>query len=79
MMNFYSGAGAVVSREANALASISVEYGRANGADYYLIRIPRYTVDGRRFKPKVAITSADGSVGGSKVSTLTFANWRNNI
>lgn len=79
MMQFYSGAGAVVSREANALASISIEYGRANGADYYLIRIPKYTVDGRRFKPKVAITSADGSVTGSKISALNFAKRENTV
>ena len=56
-----------------AEASIGIEYGRANGADYYLIRIPRYSLDGRRFKPKVAITSADGAVSGTKISALNYA------
>lgn len=63
----------------NAIASISVEYGRYEGASYYLARIPRYTIDGRRIKPKVAITSEDGSVDGAKVSALTFAKRENAI
>lgn len=73
MTEFFSGQGKTVSDKANALASISVEYGREAGADYYLIRIPRYSIDGRRFKPKVALTSADGSISGSKISALSFA------
>lgn len=79
MMDFYNGLGAVVSQKANALASIHIEYGRANGADYYLIRIPKYTVDGSRFKPKVAITSADGAVSGSKISALNYAKRENTV
>ena len=63
----------------NAVASISVEYGRYEGASYYLARIPRYTIDGRRIKPKVALTSADGSLDGAKVSALTFAKRENTI
>lgn len=62
-----------------AIASITVEYGRADGAGYYLIRIPKYTVDGKRISPKVAVTSADGSVSGKKVSALTFAKRENTV
>lgn len=58
---------------ANAIGSITVEYGRYEGASYYLIRIPRYSVDGKRIMPKVALTSADGTLTGSKVSALNFA------
>ena len=63
----------------NAIASIEIEYGRVNGASYYLVRIPKYTIDGRRLTPKVAITSADGSVSGAKVSALTFAKRENTV
>lgn len=55
------------------IASITVEYGRVSGASYYFVRIPKFTIDGRRLTPKVAITSEDGSVDGSKVSALTFS------
>ena len=61
----------------DGIDSISVEYGRANNSSYYLVRIPKYTNDGRRMTPKVAITSKDGSVDGSKVSALTFAKREN--
>lgn len=55
-------------------AAVSIEYGRLNGASsYYFLRIPRYDLNGRRISPKVKITSADGSVDSTKVSTLTFA------
>ena len=55
-------------------AAVSIEYGRLNGAtSYYFLRIPRYDLNGRRVSPKVALTSADGSVDGSKASALTFA------
>lgn len=62
-----------------AISSITIEYGRHNGASYYLARIPRHTIDGKRITPKVAITSADGSVSGGKVSALTFARRENTI
>lgn len=52
---------------------VNIEYGRANGSSYYLCRIPKYSNEGKRIVPKVAITSEDGSVGGGKVSALTFA------
>ena len=45
-----------------AISSISIEYGRYEGASYYIARIPKYTVDGKRLYLKVAITSEDGSV-----------------
>lgn len=56
-----------------AISSISIEYGRYEGASYYIARIPKYTVDGKRLYLKVAITSEDGSVDGAKVSALNFA------
>ncbi len=56
-----------------AISSVSVEYGRSNGASYYLLRIPRYTNDGKRIFPRVAITSSDKSISGTKVSALEFA------
>lgn len=83
MSTLYRGQGGAVSLEElellKAEASIGIEYGRSGGADYYLIRIPKYTVDGRRFKPKVAITSADGSVTGNKSSALNFAKGKNKV
>ncbi len=57
----------------NAIASIGIEYGRINGASYYLVRIPKYSIDGKRLMPKVALTSANGNIDGTKVSTLAFA------
>jgi len=83
MSTLYHGDGSAISLEElerlKAMASIGIEYGRANGADYYLIRIPKYTVDGRRFKPKVAITSANGSVSGTKISALNYAKRENTV
>ena len=73
MTEFYNGRGGLVSGKINALAGISIEYGREAGADYYMVRIPRYSIDGRRLKPRVALTSADGSVTGSKISALNYA------
>lgn len=63
----------------NAIMSISVSYERANGSSYYLLRIPKYTVSGKRLSPKVAITSLDGSVTGNKYSALDFARRENTI
>lgn len=68
-----------LSGNAKASAEIDIEYGRYEGASYYLARIPRFTLDGRSIKPKVAITSADGSVGGNKVSALNFAKRENTM
>ena len=63
----------------NAIASISIEYGRVSGASYCFARIPRYTIDGKRIKAKAALTSEDGSLTGGKVSALTFAKRENAI
>lgn len=85
MVDFFNGTGdqiklnEAVSQKTNAINSIDIEYGRANNSSYYLIRIPRFTVDGKRIVPKVAITSEDGSVGGAKVSALDFAKRENTV
>lgn len=79
MTKLYDKNGNDILKTLNAIASISVEYGRKNGASYYLVRIPKRTIDGKRLTPKVAITSADGSVTGSKVSALTFAKRENTV
>lgn len=77
MSKLYNGDGSVLSlaelEQLRAEASVGVEYGRAEGACYYLLRIPRFSLDGKRIRPKVALTSADGAVDGTKVSALTFA------
>lgn len=66
-------------RRANAIASINIEYGRADGASYYLIRIPKYSVDGDRILPRVALTSRDGSLTGEKCSALDYARRENTV
>lgn len=68
-----------VNGNAKTFAEIDIEYGRYESASYYLARIPRFTLDGKRIMPKVAITSVDGSVGGSKVSALNFARRENTL
>lgn len=78
----YDGYGArldVTDERNDVLHSIDVEYNRANGTSYFLCRIPKYSVSGKRITPKVAITSADGSVQGNKVSALTFAMRENTL
>ena len=61
------------------LSSISIEYGRTEGASYYLARIPKYSINGKKIVPKVAITSADGAIEGKKTSTLDYAKRENTI
>lgn len=56
-----------------AIGSISVEYGRINGASYVFARIPKTLNDGSRLFPKVVLTSRDGSLSGAKRSTLNYA------
>ena len=63
----------------SALASIHLEYGRANDTCYCLIRIPKFTVDGKPILPRVALTSADGSLNGKKCSALDYARRENPI
>lgn len=62
-----------------AIGSISVEYGRVNGASYVFVRIPKTLNDGSRLVPKVALTSRDGSLSGAKRSTLNYARDRDTI
>lgn len=67
------------SQRENAIASMAIEYGRTGGASYCLIRIPKYTIDGFRILPKVALTSQDGSVSGKKCSALDYARRENTV
>lgn len=79
MVNLYNGNGDLLdfasqdTGRLNAIATIGIEYGRYNGSSYYLLRIPKKTVDGKQITPKVAITSEDGAVDNTKVSALTYA------
>lgn len=83
MSKLYNGAGSEIALQEverlKAMASVNLEYGRTEGAGYYLLRIPKYTLDGKRITPKVAVTAANGSVSGTKVSTLAFAKRENPI
>ena len=63
----------------HAMSSINVEFGRKNGASYVFVRIPKTTNSGETFVPKVAMTSADGSIDGTKVSPLTFSQNNNTV
>lgn len=76
MMTLYHGKGGCLSDNANAMASIHLEYGRYGGTGYYLIRIPRYSVDGKRIVPKVALTAGED---GTPVSALTYAARENTV
>lgn len=62
-----------------AINSILVEYGRINGTSYVFVRIPKYINNGMQIKPKVALTSSDGTIGGAKRSTLDYAKDNNCI
>ena len=62
-----------------AIGSISVEYGRVNGASYVFVRIPKTLNDGSRLVPKVALTSRDGSLSGKKRSALNYARDQDTI
>ena len=62
-----------------AIGSISVEYGRVSGASYVFVRIPKTLNDGSRLVPKVALTSRDGSLSGTKRSTLNYARDQDTI
>lgn len=63
----------------HAMSSINVEYGRKNGASFVFVRIPKTTNDGRTLVPRVAMTSADGGIGGRKTSPLEFAKNHNTV
>lgn len=60
----------------SAIAAISIEYGRTDGAGFYLIRIPRFTVSGKRILPKVALTAGED---GNPVSALDYARRENTV
>lgn len=57
----------------DAINSISVEYGRLSGASYVFARIPKTTNTGKNLFPKIALTSSDGSLSGTKRPTLRYA------
>ena len=57
----------------DAINSISVEYGRLRGASYVFARIPKTTNTGKILSPKLALTSSDGSLSGTKRPTLRYA------
>lgn len=80
MEKLYDSAGNVLDiaqDKSTAHSSISVEYGRIEGTSYYFVRVPKHTLDGKRIKPRVALTDADGKLGGRNVSALTFAKREN--
>lgn len=83
MAVLYSGMGTELTiqtaQRENAIASMDVQYGRAEGACYCLIRIPKYTIDGKRLMPRVAVTSEDGSLTGAKCSALEYAKRENTV
>jgi len=56
------------------LQCTDIEYGRYEGASYVFVRIPRMTNAGNPIRPKLALTSVDGSLNGSKRSAMTFAS-----
>lgn len=62
-----------------AIGSISVEYGRHEGASYVFCRIPKTLNDGRMIVPKVKLTSLDSTLTGDKRSTLAFARTNDSI
>lgn len=76
MVTLFNGQGGRISDNLNAAASIQLEYGRYEGAGYCLIRIPKYSVDGKRITPKVALTAGED---GTPVSTLTYAKRENTV
>lgn len=60
-------------KKSDIMNSIIVEYGRKNGTSYVFARIPKTTNDGKTIKPRLSLTSADGELGGTKISPLSFA------
>jgi hypothetical protein len=68
-----------VPNNADGVSSIGVEYGREKGASYVFVRIPKTTNAGRALRPKLYLTSEDGSIGGGKCSALAFAKRTDSI
>jgi hypothetical protein len=67
----------IANRRSDLMQSISIEFNRAQGASYQLIRIPAVTNDGRTVRPVVRLTSEDGSLNGTKRPVLTYARSEN--
>lgn len=79
-MSFFDGYGKplqINDENTLAISSVDIEYCRDKDSCYFLCRIPKYSISGKRITPKVAITSADGSLTGAKVSALNFAKREN--
>lgn len=57
----------------DVMSCCNIEHGRLNGASYVFVRIPARTNTGREIKPRLRLTSADGSVSGAKRSTLRYS------
>lgn len=79
-MSFYDGNGKALQlndEHASAINSIDIEYCRGNDSCYFLCRIPKQSITGKRIVPKVAITSVDGSLTSAKASALNFAKREN--
>lgn len=76
MVSLFNGQGGSITEKGNAIASIQIEYGRCEGSGYYLIRIPKYSVDGKRITPRVALTAGED---GTPVSALTYAQRENTV
>lgn len=76
MVTLFDGQGSSISENIRAIASIQIEYGRCEGAGYYLIRIPKYSVDGKRITPRVALTAGEA---GTPVSALTYARQEDTV
>lgn len=62
-----------------AINSISVEFGRVNGASYTFVRIPKFLNNGKQITPKVDLTSIDKSLAGTKNSALNYARINDSI
>ena len=55
------------------ISCCNIEHGRLNGASYVFVRIPKTTNNGRKIKPRIRLTSNDGSLEGAKRSTLRYS------
>ena len=53
--------------------SCDIERGRINGASYVYIRIPQTTNNGKTVRPRIALTSANGAIDGTKRSALQYS------
>ena len=57
----------------DVIASASVEQGRVDGASYTFLRIPYVSNRGNAIRPRLSLTSSDGSLSGAKRSALQYA------